>query len=127
MQIKIKKTGLRREWDSTNYVVFQFTYNNQTKYPSDFGLLRISFHDTDNANMQFNYDSKKVNLFQERDNLILNFFLPPARYPQSLTPKTDEKYPQPLANEPNSLLYQEHLYTRIPSLTNGYDHQVRPV
>ena len=28
-----------------------------------------------------------------------------------------------MSYEPNSLLYPEHLYTQIPSLTRGYDHQ----
>jgi hypothetical protein len=62
----------------------------------------------------------KVTLFQERDNLILRSHsrcIPP----QFTT--TGEKYPQPFVHKPNSLLYQDHLYTQIPSLTSGYDHQ----
>ena len=28
-----------------------------------------------------------------------------------------------MSREPNSLVYQDHLYAQIPSLTSGYDHQ----
>ena len=127
MQIKKCNTGLRREWHSTNYFASPFQHSNQTKYPSDFGLPLISFHDTNNSDMQVNYRSTKVNLFQERDNHIHNLSLAPAVYPQRSQLKTDDKYPQPSFHKTNSLLYQEHLYTQIPSLTSRHDHQYEPL
>ena len=123
MLFKKLHTGHRREWYSTNYFASPFPHSNQTKCLSDFGLQQISFPSTDNANIQVNYRHKKDNLFQEINNLIHNFSFTPAIYPQSSKLKTNDKYPQPSFHEPNSLLYQEHLYTQTPSFTSWYDHQ----
>ena len=108
-------TGLRREWSSANYFVFPFPQANQTKYPSDFGLPRVSYHENDN--MQVHLNNQKNNEV-ERSVLFPNFSINPGGNHEV---PTDKRFP--MSQEPNSLLSQEHFYTQIHSLTSGYDHQ----
>jgi len=121
-------TGLRREWFSMGYFIPPTQYIQQTtKYPSDFGLPRMPYHDHDQCMATNNRTVSNIhdqNMIHKRDIAFNNFSSVQTCYPQKLHVKSDEKYPDHFPTDPTSLVYQDHLYTQIPSLTpSGYDHQ----